>query len=113
MDYKLIICLCIVILIAFIFAIASVKIQDIANDTEEPAREFWIRVLIVFVSEILCLGLAVIVYMIFSKMSSTSDNDNEVIITESHETYTTPAVETVDTSNIQPPTNFDTIPQQA
>lgn len=111
MDYKLIICLCIVILIAFIFAIASVKIQDIANDTEEPAREFWLRVLIVLVSEILCLGLAVIVYMIFSKMSSTSDN--EVIITESHETYTTPAVESVDTSNIQPPTNFDTTLQQA
>lgn len=111
MDYKLIICLCIVILIAFIFAIASVKIQDIANDTEEPAREFWLRVLIVLVSEILCLGLAVIVYMIFSKMSSTSDN--EVIITESHETYTTPAVESVDTSNIQPPTNFDTNLQQA
>lgn len=111
MDYKLIICLCIVILIAFIFAIASVKIQDIANDTEEPAREFWLRVLIVLVSEILCLGLAVIVYMIFSKMSSTSDS--EVIITESHETYTTPAVESVDTSNIQPPTNFDTNLQQA
>ena len=111
MDYKLIICLCIVILIAFIFAIASVKIQDIANDTEEPAREFWIRVLIVFVSEILCLGLAVIVYMIFSKMSSTSDND--IVVTESPETYTTPAVETVDTSNVQPPTNFVTNPQQA
>ena len=111
MDYKLIICLCIVILIAFIFAIASVKIQDIANDTEEPAREFWIRVLIVFVSEILCLGLAVIVYMIFSKMSSTSDN--EVIITESPENYTTPAVESVDASNVQSSTNFDTIQQQA
>ena len=111
MDYKLIICLCIVILIAFIFAIASVKIQDIANDTEEPAREFWLRVLIVLVSEILCLGLAVIVYMIFSKMSSTSDS--EVIITESHENYTTQAVESVDTSNIQPPTNFDTNLQQA
>lgn len=111
MDYKLIICLCIIVLIAFIFAIASVKIQDIANDTEESAREFWIRVLIVLVSEILCLGLAVIVYMIFSKMSSTSDN--EVIITESHENYTTQAVESVDASNIQPSTNFDTNLQQA
>lgn len=111
MDYKLIICLCIIVLIAFIFAIASVKIQDIANDTEEPAREFWIRVLIVLVSEILCLGLAVIVYMIFSKMSSTSDN--EVIITESPENYTTPAVESIDTSNVQSSTNFDTIQQQA
>lgn len=111
MDYKLIICLCIIFLIAFIFAIASVKIQDIANDTEEPAKEFWIRVLIVFVSEILCLGLAVIVYMIFSKMSSTSDND--IVVTESPENYTTPAVESVDTSNIQPSTNFVTNPQQA
>lgn len=111
MDYKLIICLCIVILIAFIFAIASVKIQDIANDTEEPAREFWLRVLIVFVSEILCLGLAVIVYMIFSKMSSTSDND--IVVTESPENYTTPAVESIDTSNVQSSTNFDTNLQQA
>lgn len=111
MDYKLIICLCIIFLIAFIFAIASVKIQDIANDTEEPAKEFWIRVLIVFVSEILCLGLAVIVYMIFSKMSSTSDND--IVVTESPENYTTPAVESVDTSNVQSSTNFDTNPQQA
>lgn len=111
MDYKLIICLCIIVLIAFIFAIASVKIQDIANDTEEPAKEFWIRVLIVFVSEILCLGLAVIVYMIFSKMSSTSDND--IVVTETPENYTTPAVESVDTSNVQSSTNFDTIPQQA
>ena len=106
MDYKLIICLCIIVLIAFIFAIAGVKIQDIANDTEEPAKEFWIRVLIVFVSEILCLGLAVIVYMIFSKMSSTSDND--IVVTESPENYTTPAVESVDTSNVQSSTNFDT-----
>lgn len=106
MDYKLIICLCIIVLIAFIFAIASVKIQDIANDTEEPAKEFWIRVLIIFVSEILCLGLAVIVYMIFSKMSSTSDND--IVVTESPENYTTPAVESVDTSNVQSSTNFDT-----
>ena len=111
MDYKLIICLCIILLIAFIFAIASVKIQDIANDTEEPAREFWIRVLIVFVSEILCLGLAVIVYMIFSKMSSTSDND--IVVTESPENYTTPAVESFDTSNVQSSTNFVTNPQQA
>lgn len=111
MDYKLIICLCIIVLIAFIFAIASVKIQDIANDTEEPAREFWLRVLIVFVSEILCLGLAVIVYMIFSKMSSTSDND--IVVTESPENYTTPAVESIDTSNVQSSTNFDTNLQQA
>lgn len=111
MDYKLIICLCIIVLIAFIFAIASVKIQDIANDTEEPAREFWIRVLIVFVSEIICLGLAVIVYMIFSKMSSTSDND--IVVTESPENYTTPAVESIDTSNVQSSTNFVTNPQQA
>ena len=111
MDYKLIICLCIIVLIALIFAIASVKIQDIANDTEEPAREFWIRVLIVFVSEILCLGLAVIVYMIFSKMSSTSDND--IVVTESPENYTTPAVESIDTSNVQSSTNFVTNPQQA
>lgn len=111
MDYKLIICLCIIVLIAFIFAIASVKIQDIANDTEETAWEFWLRVLIVFVSEILCLGLAVIVYMIFSKMSSTSDND--IVVTETPENYTTPAVESIDTSNVQSSTNFDTNLQQA
>lgn len=100
MDYKLIIGICIVILIAIIFAIASVKIQDIVNDTEETAWEFWTRVLIVLGSEILCIAVTIIVYMIFSKMSSTSDN--EVIITESHENYTTPAVESIDTSNIQP-----------
>ena len=52
-----------------------------------------------------------IVYMIFSKMSSTSVND--IVITESGENYSTPAVESIDTSNVQPSTNFDTNPQQA
>lgn len=99
MDYKLIICVCIVLLIAFIFAIASVKIQDIANDTEETAWEFWSRVFIVLGSEILCIAVTIIVYMIFSKMSSTSDND--VVITESHEDYTTPAVESVEAPTSQ------------
>lgn len=105
MDYKLIISICVILVIAIIFAIASVKIQNIANDTEETSWEFWTRVLIVFGSEILCIAVTIIVYMIFSKISSTSDND--IVVTESHEKYTTPAVELADTSN------FVTNPQQA